>query len=166
MSPKSDKAETAETDTQVVEESVTTPEPEKFDEARAKELIDKLREIEKKGKADAKRLAEYEKNEQARIDAEKSELQKAQDRAAKAESEAKEIRLALLRRDAATKTKLPLAFADRIKGETPEDMEADAAAMLEAMPKAVAPKLEPTNPSAPQTGETEADRKKRLGLSR
>lgn len=153
-----DKVEMTEPETQVVEEA------EKFDEARAKELITKLRAAEKQGKADAKKLADYEAKEQARVDAEKSELQKAQDRADAAERKAKAAELAVMRRDIAEKTKLPKGLADRIKGETPEEMEADALAILAELPEKVAPPLNPTNPGAPQTGETDVERKRRLGL--
>jgi len=140
--------------------------PEEYDEAGYKALVAKLREESKDAKKDAKRLAELEKGEQTRIDAEKSELQKAQDRAAQLEADLKLERIRILRRDAAEKTKLPAAFADRLQGETPEELEADALKLLEAMPKPVAPKLNTTNPGEPQTGESDADRRKRLGLSR
>jgi hypothetical protein len=161
MSEKTAKGEMPETETQAAPEA-EVPEPEEFDKERAMKTIAQLREIEKKGKADARRLAELEKSEQSRIDAERSELEKAQARADKAEAEAKAIRIALLRRDAATKAKLPAELADRLKGETLEELEADAAELLKVMPKQVAPKLEPTNPSAPQKGETEAEKRKRL----
>jgi hypothetical protein len=60
---------------------------------------------------------------------------------------------------------LPAVFANRILGETPEDMEVDARAMLASLPKPAAPKVGATNPTdgRPQT-ETDAERKRRLGL--
>jgi hypothetical protein len=64
----------------------------------------------------------------------------------------------------ATKVGLPGAFASRIQGETEDDMETDAKALLAARPPQVAPKLPPTNPGNPQTSESDADRRKRLGL--
>ena len=161
MTAKSDKGETPEPEVQVTPEAVV-PEEEKFDEARAKELIHKLRETEKQAKKDAKRLEQLEQEAQARADAEKTELQKAQDRAAKLEADLKTERLRVMKRDAAEKTKLPAAFADRLQGETPEELELDALKLLEAMPVQPAPKLEPTNPGKPQTGETYAERRKRI----
>lgn len=167
MNEKTAKPETGEPVTQEATEAVAIPEaetPEEFDKERAMKTIAQLREIEKQAKKDAKRLADLEKNEQTRIDAEKSELQKAQDRAAQLEAALITERNRIMRRDAAEKTKLPAAFADRLKGETPEELEADALLLLAAMPVPVAPKLAPTNPGQPQTGETDAERRKRLGL--
>jgi hypothetical protein len=155
--PETDKTETVEQP-----EVQATEEAEKFDEARAKELIAKLRAVEKQGKADARKLADYEAKEQAHLEEEKSELQKAQDRADQAERKARAAELAVMRRDIAEKVNLPKALADRIKGETPEEMEADALTILAAMPAKVPPALNPTNPGAPQTGETEAEKRKRL----
>jgi hypothetical protein len=174
MSPKSDKGETPEPEPQEGKESVPpeveTPEAEdeeKFDEARAKELIKKLRLAEKQGKVDAKRLAEFEKQEASRREAEMTELQKANERAEAAERKARAAELAVMRRDAAARAKLPEALADRIKGETPEEMDADAAALLAAMPvKTVPPKTNATDPGSPQTGETDAEKAKRLGTRR
>jgi hypothetical protein len=169
MAGKSDKTETVEPETQVVEEAVAT-EPEKkeeeFDKERAMNTIRQLREVEKKAKADAKRLADYEKAEQSRIDAEKSELQKAQDRADKAEADAKATKLALLRRDVATETKLPAELADFLRGETPEELTASAQTLLKSIPAKVAPAGTVTNPgtNATNKGETDAERRKRLGL--
>jgi len=65
----------------------------------------------------------------------------------------------------ADKVGLPAVFASRIQGETEADMEEDAAALLAAMPGTVAPKLAPTNPGSPQTGETDEARRERLGLA-
>jgi hypothetical protein len=167
---KTVKGETPETETQVVPEAanepeVQTPEVEKFDEARAKELIAKLRVAEKQGKADAKVRAELEAERQTRIDAEKSELQKAQELAARLEADLKVERIRVLRRDAADKIHLPAVFADRLQGETPEELEADALKIMAAIPTPVAPKLAPTNPGDPQTGETVAEKRKRLGFA-
>jgi hypothetical protein len=161
MTDKTDKGVTPEPETLVVEEAA---EEEKYDEAGYKALIAKFRENEKQAKKDAKLLSELQAKETARADAEMSELQKAQKHAAELESELKTERNRIMRRDAAEKTKLPAAFADRLTGETPEELEADALKLLAAMPAPVAPKLATTNPGQPQTGETYVDRKRRLGI--
>jgi hypothetical protein len=60
---------------------------------------------------------------------------------------------------------LPAAFADRLKGNTLEEMEADAKLLLAAIPapvKPVPPAVGATSPGAPLTGETEKDKRKRL----
>lgn len=122
----------------------------------------KARAMEAEKVVSTKKLAKLEAAEQARREAELSELEKAQKRAEDAEKKAHAAELSVLRRDAVASTGLPAAFADRLRGETLEEMIEDAKVLLEAMPHAVAPKLEPTNPGQPQTGETEADKRKRL----
>ena len=82
-----------------------------------------------KAKADAERKAAEEQGEwkklaeQYKTDAESS--------AAKA----KAAELAVLRRDIATKLNVPALLADRLRGETPEDIEADAKLLLAGLPK-------------------------------
>jgi hypothetical protein len=105
------------------------------------------------------------KKVQAAEDAEKTEAQKLKDRAERAEQEAALLRQNIQRQDIAARVGLPAVFANRILGATPEEMEADAKAMLASLPKQPAPKVGPTNPTdgRPQT-ETDAQRKRRLGL--
>ena len=110
-------------------------------------------------------LAKLEADEQARHEAEFTELEKANKRAEKAEAEAKSARLDILRRDVVG-DKLPAELAARLRGDTREEMEADLAKILAAMPVKVAPPLTSTNPSAPQTGETDDEHRIRLGLKR
>ena len=159
MSDEPDKGVTPEPEVLETPEAVKE---EVFDEAGYKALVAKLRETEKQAKKDAARLIALEKESQTRIDAEKTELQKAQDRADKLEADLKKEQLKVMRRDAATEAKLPLAWADRLKGETPEELLADALILLETMPAKVAPKIDPTNPGGIQTGETEAQKRARL----
>ncbi len=56
-----------------------------------------------------------------------------------AESKAAELERAALRREAADKAGLPAALADRLRGDTVEDMIGDAKEILSAMPKQNAP---------------------------
>jgi len=57
-------------------------------------------------------------------------------------------------------------FVDRLKGETPEELEADAKALLEALPKIqkqTTTTINATNPGgASKTAETEAEKRKRI----
>ena len=126
----------------------------------------KAKAMEAESKRNAKRLADFEKAEQARADAEKSELQKAQDKAIKAEAEVKATKLALLRRDVIAETKLPAELADFLKGDTAEELKASAEILLKAIPPKVAPAGNATNPGANAThgAESDAERRKRLGL--
>lgn len=64
-----------------------------------------------------------------------------QARLAEAEAKARELELNALRRAAAEKVGLPGALADRLRGETPEEMEADAKSVLAALPKPQAPDI-------------------------
>lgn len=54
-----------------------------------------------------------------------------------------------MQRAAARAAGLPENWADRIRGETAEDMEQDAKAMKEAMPKSEKRKAPPYNPEQP-----------------
>lgn len=151
----------------VTPEPVTAQPPETVKDAAWWESKAKAMEAEKV--ATAKKLAKLEAADQARQDAEKTELEKANARAEAAEKKAKSAELAILRRDAAVKIGLPAALVDRLQGETPEEIEADAKLLLDAMPKAapekpIPPKVSPTLPGSPQTGETYAERKARLGV--
>ena len=159
MAEEPDKGVTPEPETLVVEEAVET-----YDEAGYKALVAKLREGEKQAKKDAARLIALEKEAQTRADAEKTELQKEKERADKLEADLKKEQLKVMRRDAATEAKIPLAWADRLQGETPEELLADALILLETMPAKVPPKTDATNPGGLQTGETDDERRKRLGM--
>lgn len=54
---------------------------------------------------------------------------------------AKALELAGLRRDVASKVGLPVALVDRLRGETEEELTADAQQLLAAMPKPAAPNI-------------------------
>lgn len=101
------------------------------------------REAEKRAKANedaAKRLAEIE-------EANKTEQQKAIDRAEKAEREAAELRQQVLRRDVAAAKGIPAELADRLRGDDREALEADADTLL-ALVKQPEPKKGAPQPPA------------------
>lgn len=132
---------------------------EKFDAARAMSTIEKLRAEIKELKPKAKQAEEVILAEQKRKEAEMTELQKLQAELEKTKAEYKAIQLSEMRRAAAAKVELPAAFADRLRGETPEELEADAKQLLEALPKG-APKLPAvgaTNPGAGASTQKTAD---------
>lgn len=141
-------------------------EPKKNDDESVEFFKSKAKAMEKEAAAAAKKLAAYEKAEEERKQAEMSELEKANARAAKAEADLKAKDIAILRRDVADKVGLPAVLADRLKGETPEEIEADANALLETLPKQEAkkPNISPTNPVGGSLGETVAQKKERLGM--
>jgi hypothetical protein len=133
-----------------------------FDAVRAQALIDKLDAEAKEGKKASKRLAELEAKEKERADAELSELDKATKQIAELKAQVALQAHRELQKSVADKVGLPSVFASRIQGENEVDMEEDAKSLLAAMPGKVAPALNATNPGAPQTGETEAQKKARL----
>jgi DNA repair exonuclease SbcCD ATPase subunit len=139
-------------------------EEQPFDKDRAMETIKKLRENEKALKKQAAELEKYRKAEEERKQAEMSETERLQAELAKAQAELKASQMDVMKRQAAAATGLPPAFADRLKGETLEELEADAKVILEALPKPkAAPNSGATNPGENgKPEETWAQKKQRL----
>ncbi len=140
---------------QVTPQAVVTPAPEietikgePFDAARAMATIEKLRAEIKELKPKAKQAEELSAKEAERRAAEMTELEKLQEALQKAQAELKAAKLAEMRREAAIKVNLPLVFADRLHGETAEELEADAKKILEALPAPKPPPVNATNPGA------------------
>jgi NAD-specific glutamate dehydrogenase len=111
-----------------------------------------------------KRLEELEAAETKRKDSEMSELDKLKKALAEKDAMLTGLQRAQAQRQAAEKTGLPAVFADRLKGETPEEMEADAKAILAALPKPAPPQVGATNPGSNATGsgETIAQQRARI----
>lgn len=108
-----------------------------FDPARAWQLIQNKDSDNAQLKARVAELTPFEKQIKDLEEANKTELQRAQEAAAAAQREAQEARLALLRRDVAAREGkvLPAGLADRLRGNTKEELEADADALLAALPQ-------------------------------
>jgi hypothetical protein len=117
-----------------------------FDAKRAEALIEKLRAENKAAKAAEKKLAEYEAAEAKAKEASLSELEKVNKRAAELEAKLSEANRREMQRAAGDKYHLPAAFVDRLRGNTPEEMEADAKLIAESLPKQPQLKTDPTNP--------------------
>ncbi len=120
---------------------------EEYDPERALGLIKKLRPLEKEVGKLTKKVTEFETAEQKRKEAEMSEIDKEKSRADAAEAELKQLKTEKLKREIAEKAGLPAEFADRLRGETPEELEEDAKAFLEKLPKPT-PKISTTNPDS------------------
>lgn len=120
-----------------------------------KSALDKEREANKTNKGALEKLAKFEEAEKKRIEAEMTEMEKMQKRAEEAESKWKEYETKENKRKIAQEVGLPLELADRIRGETPEEMKADAQTLLAVVPKA--PKISATNPGQNATGQSETD---------
>lgn len=158
-----------ETPTTQVTEPVTAELPkaepaEEFDKTRAMALIEKLRAESRELSKFRKRAEELEATEAKRKEAELTELQKVQKRAEEAEARLKAAERRMLCDEIARKLGLPPQLAGRLQGETPEEIEADAKQLLEVIPKKTAPSLNPTNPGGPTGGESDAERRRRLGI--
>ena len=156
---------------QVATQEETTPAPktemvngEVYDADRAMKTILQLRQKVKELEPKAKQAEELAVAEQKRKEAEMTELQKLQAQLDKANAELKAAQLNELRHSAAAKVGLPLVFADRLKGETPDELEADAKQILEALPKTPKPTtVSPTNPGpGASQGETLAQARSRI----
>jgi hypothetical protein len=148
-------------------ETTTAPEAETikgepYDAARAMATIEKLRSEIRDLKPKAKKAEELAQAEEQRKQAEMTELQKLQASLEKAQAELKAAKIAEMKNAIAAKVNLPLAFADRLQGETPEELEADAKKLLEALPKPQPPKVSPTSPSGASPGETIAQQRARV----
>lgn len=96
--------------------------------AKAQELAQKAA-----AEAEAKALAEQGKFKEL--------YEKLQADNTAAQQRIKDMETAALRRDVATKFNLPAGLADRLRGATAEELEADAKLLLEAMPKPAAPNI-------------------------
>jgi len=121
---------------------------EVYEPERALELIKKLRQSEKDLPKVQKQLNTLMQEKEERKKAELSEIDRLKLEKQEAEAKLAQLTLNQTRREIAEKVKLPFALADRIKGDTPEEMEADAKQLFEALPHGVAPKTGVTNPGA------------------
>jgi len=141
------KSETLDVEVQDTPTAVDDQKPEEFDEARAMELIRKQREELKQAKKAAAELERYKKAEEERKQAEMSETDRLKAELERAQSELKAKTVRTMQIEVAAKLGLPAALSDRLHGETLEEMEEDAKAILEALPKQkAAPNTGTTNP--------------------
>ena len=171
--PEEIAAQAAQTTETVVppasEKPATETTTEIFDQARAMALIEKLRQENKDLGKTAKRVQEFEAAEAKRKEAEMTELQKAQKQLSDLQEALNGERHARLQSEVAAKAGLPAALANRLMGETAEELEADAKAIKELL--AAQPGQKPnstgivTNPgSNGATGETREAKRARLGI--
>ena len=92
-----------------------------------------------------------------------TEAEKATKRAQELEAKLHAYELSELQRAAAEKAGLPAQLAKRLQGSTAEELEADAKALAETLPKPTKLTANPTNPGANgQQKETDAQKKSRL----
>jgi len=157
--------------TETVEKVAEEPQKKEVESVdELKEMIEKLNRtvINKEQEAERvhKKLEKFEKEEEQRKLAELSEMDKLKLEAETAKKEAADLKLKLKRREIAAEFDLPEILTDRIKGETPEEMEADAKRLVDELPKHKQVKVNETNPGGGtgREGETREQTMKRLGL--
>lgn len=149
--------------TETVEQKQEAPQTETVETLKAQ--LDNVSKALKEANAEAakrrKKLDEIEAAEAKRKQDEMSEADKVKAELEAARQELTNLRRERLQREAAEKAGLPPALASRLQGETLEDLVTDAKAVLEAIPKPK-PQASVTNPGGAKTGETDAERRKRL----
>jgi hypothetical protein len=119
--------------------------PANFDPARAWALIQNKQADLDKAKARITELTPYQQKAQELEDAQKNELQRAQEAAAAAQKTATEAQLALLRHRVASRPDkpLPAVLVDVLQGSTEEELVAHADALLAGLTPAVPPATAP-----------------------
>lgn len=133
-----------------------------FDRERALETIRKLREIEKQHKQDKRELDRLKEAEAKRNEAEMTELEKAQKRSAELEAELQRERGEKTRLKVAAKHQLPDALAARLRGDTEEELDADAQELAKLLPKKKDPVLSPNDIGDGRKGETDEQKRARI----
>ena len=158
VTPNTETVEPAAQAAAVTEEVAPIEEP--FDKDRAMSTIHSLREIEKKAKQDAKELAALKAEKQKQIDATLSETDRLKKQADDLAKDNAKLQAEII----CNAVGLPATFAERLKGTTREEMQADAEALVKSLPQAVKPtiKVSPTNPANAQSTETEAQKRARI----
>jgi phage terminase Nu1 subunit (DNA packaging protein) len=145
----------------------------------SKEELEKIRKGLKEANAEAAkyRIAQekLDTERKAKETAEMTELEKIKARAQELETKLAQKERASLQSEVAARLGLPAKLAGRLQGATPEELEADAKAILDDLPKQPPPangqqRANPgaTNPAnaQPASGETDKEKRRRLGLSR
>jgi hypothetical protein len=92
-----------------------------------------LQEERRKARAAERQLTELQQRLKEFEDRDKTEAQKLAEAKQAAEATAKDATTKLLRYEVAAKKKLPAEWAARLQGSTPEELEADADLLLEAL---------------------------------
>ena len=118
--------------------------------------LDEAKKLRREAQALRSKLSAFEKAEQEKADAQLSEVEKLKKQLAQIAQEKAALERATLQRQAAEKVGLPPAFADRLRGDTLEDLEKDAKLIKDALPK-ITPTVSATNPGSNATGQGETD---------
>ena len=142
----------------------TTADEDEFSRERAMNTILNLRKAEKEWKRKEKELEQLQSKEQERKQAELTDIERMKARADELEAELKEERQGRLRLQVAAEYNLPEALANRLQGESLEELKADAEQLAKLLPKPKKenPALNPTDIGDGQKGETDAQKRARI----
>ena len=137
-----------------------TPESPQSESPEVAKLRQQLKEANAESAARRKKLEAFEKQEADRQKAQLSEVERLTLEANQAKAALIDARKIAI----AAKHGLPDMLADRLKGDTIEDLEADAVALMKTIPQPKpAAAHNPTNPGAQGAAkETDAERRRRL----
>jgi len=160
------KTETQPVET-ITESSPETKDVKTFTQAELDKIIKERLERESTKRKDAEeKIKEQAEREALAKNQEWEKLaKKREDELLKAQATIKQHELNELRNKAAAKYQLPLEIAERLRGETLEELEEDAKSLKELIPDVKSQgKLNSTNPGSggKQVGETYEQKKKRL----
>jgi len=137
--------------------------------SRFDEINQRLKAMEKERAAEAARAAQAEAKQAEEQGKFKELYEKTSQQLAEAQAAVKAAELFRIKSEIAARLRLPAALADRLRGETAEELEADAKALLEAFPAQPAPSRAGQAPFNPQGGQetlTDAERVARLNRQR
>lgn len=167
--PDETKTETVTTPATETVTEPTNPAPQPATDKSAEDRIKDMEAALKKANAEAakyRKAAEaIEAERKAKEEAELSETEKLRKHAAELEAELKAARIATLQRDAAAKHNLPAELATRLRGETPDELEADATELAKLLQQAKhSPQIPPTNPGGGGAAGQETIEQKRKRL--
>jgi len=137
------------------------PPVEEWDKERAAATIKAQRLHEKELENQLKDYERLKAEEQKRLDAQLTETERLQKQTAELQAEKARLEADILRRDVIAETGLPTVFADRLKGNTQEELLADAQELLKLLPKQKS-NQSVTNPNNASPTETEAQMRERL----
>jgi hypothetical protein len=153
-------------ETQEVETEQETQEVESVSQVEAETIsLTEAKKLRREHQSLRERLRQYEEAERKQKEAEMTESERLKAQLLERDAEVQRLQIESLQRKAADEAGLPIAFVDRIRGETLEDMVTDAKGLLEAMPKAGKTNISTTNPgSGKDAKESDEERLRRLGF--
>jgi len=138
--------------------------PTVIDPAEHARVLVALKEANKEAASRRVKLDAFEKAEADRKQAEMTESEKAAAKLKEYETKLAQMERAALVRKIADEAGLPSALADRLQGNTEDELKVDAAKLLELVPKTdpKKPNLQVSNPGNAERTESAAEKRERL----